>query len=143
MLPECHCRRYSYCGEVVTQIHCYCKRAAIDEQTCLICDRPNPPPKQNAEHWIAEHKNMKPPKTPPLTKRIATWADAVAEWDQQGRPVREQAEVDRILKICQKCSWYNRNRQICKGCGCYVTESEWAIFNKIKMATQNCPRRKW
>ena len=32
---------------------------------------------------------------------------------------------------------------ICRGCGCRVAAYGMAVFNKIKMATQHCPREKW
>jgi len=84
------------------------------------------------------------PKTPNLVHRVATWAEASAGWAAAGLPVRSDAEVQRIFDtFCTACSWYDSVRRLCRGCGCGVNVSGMALFNKIKMATQNCPQHLW
>ncbi len=84
------------------------------------------------------------PQTPSFFRRSVTYAEAVAGWISAGRPERSEEETRRIFEEhCSKCAWYDRNKQICKGCGCKVTNVGHAIFNKIKMATQHCPRSLW
>jgi hypothetical protein len=68
----------------------------------------------------------------------------VAEWIAAGRPERSDEEVRRIYsEHCEKCSWRKRRQNICRGCGCRVATYGMAVFNKIKMATEHCPRDQW
>jgi hypothetical protein len=87
------------------------------------------------------------PRVPSLPRRILTWAEATVEWVAQGRPERSDEEVARLhATFCASsppCRWYDVNKQRCQGCGCKVTANGPAIFNKIKMATQHCPRNLW
>lgn len=84
------------------------------------------------------------PKTPSLLRRSMTYAEAVTGWIASGRPERTDEETKRIFaEHCNKCAWYDRDKKICRGCGCKVTNVGHAIVNKIKMATQHCPRELW
>lgn len=84
------------------------------------------------------------PTTPSLARRSLTYAEAVAGWVKSGRPERTDEETQRIFTDhCSKCGWYDRDQQICRGCGCKVSGIGHAIFNKIKMGTQHCPRKLW
>jgi len=84
------------------------------------------------------------PQTPSFFRRSVTYAEAVTGWIAAGHPERSEEETKRIFEEhCSKCAWYDRNKQICRGCGCKVTNVGHAIFNKIKMATQHCPRSLW
>ena len=87
------------------------------------------------------------PVAPTLPRRISSWAKAVAEWKLAGSPERPEAEVSRIYNtICAgspPCRWFSRTRRICRACGCRVASGGHAVFNKIKMATQHCPRNLW
>lgn len=70
------------------------------------------------------------------------YAQALVAWTRAGFPVREQSEVERIERdLCRPCEHYVEGR--CNKCGCRVTKSSLAIFNKIKMATEKCPVGKW
>jgi hypothetical protein len=81
---------------------------------------------------------------PSPSRRFCSYAKAVAEWVLKGKPTRTDLEVDQIYKThCKRCSWYDKDTKACKGCGCKVNTSAWAVLNKIRMATQHCPRRKW
>jgi len=85
-----------------------------------------------------------PPDPPGLVKRAYSYAEALARWTAAGRPVRPDKEVERIFnENCKTCKWFDPERQICRGCGCRVAESGVAVLNKIKMATENCPRKLW
>jgi hypothetical protein len=87
------------------------------------------------------------PKTPNLAKRAVTWAQAVASWKLKGSPERSDEEVLRIYhQFCAStppCRWFDSEHKRCKGCGCGVSPDGPAVFNKIKMATQHCPRGLW
>ena len=85
-----------------------------------------------------------PPDPPSLVKRAYSYAEAVARWTAAGQPVRPDKEVERIFNSqCKTCKWFDPERQICRGCGCRVAETGMAVVNKIKMATENCPRELW
>lgn len=88
--------------------------------------------------------NPEIPKTPGTIRRIMTWSEAMAGWILAGRPERTDIEAKEIFtKFCSKCSWYDRDRKICKGCGCNVSENGHPTLNKIKMLTQHCPQNLW
>lgn len=66
------------------------------------------------------------------------------EWAAAGRPERSDKDVEQIFqRFCKPCRWYDRRRRICRGCGCRVADTGFAITNKIKMATEHCPRKLW
>lgn len=84
------------------------------------------------------------PKTPSLMRRSMNYAEAVTGWVAAGRPERSAEETQRIFQQhCSKCAWYDKEKQICRGCGCKVTNVGHPMLNKIKMATQHCPRNLW
>jgi len=84
------------------------------------------------------------PQTPKLATRILTYTQAVAEWVAASRPERSDEQVQRIYnEHCEKCDWRKRRQNVCLGCGCRVAASGMALLNKIKMATQHCPRERW
>lgn len=73
---------------------------------------------------------------------IIHYAAALARWIATGFPARDQAEVVRIEReLCRPCDSYADGR--CRECGCRVTASAVAVANKIKMATESCPLKKW
>lgn len=85
-----------------------------------------------------------PPQPPGIVRRAISYAEAMAQWTAAGRPVRSDKDVEQIFnRFCKTCRWYDRPRKICKGCGCRVADNGYAIRNKIKMATENCPRELW
>jgi hypothetical protein len=85
---------------------------------------------------------LKIPDFPKLSTQLANYGHAVKQWMTAGRPERTDEEVKRIHEeFCIKCDWYDNQR--CRGCGCKVTTSSMAIFNKIKMLTEHCPKQLW
>lgn len=81
---------------------------------------------------------------PSLQTRLVTWAEACANWALAGSPTRSQDEIDRIYKyFCEPCHFRIRSKNVCLVCGCRVDTYGYAIFNKIKMATEHCPKGKW
>lgn len=88
--------------------------------------------------------NGEPQNFPPLSIQLWTYKEALIRWNKAGRPTRSQAEVERIHeKCCKPCEWYDKEKQRCKGCGCKVTIGSVAVFNKLKMATEKCPKGKF
>lgn len=82
-----------------------------------------------------------PPNYPPVSMQLWTYKEALIKWNKAGRPTRTKEEVERIHRdICSPCEWYDKEKQRCKGCGCKVTVGSIAVFNKLKMATEKCPK---
>ena len=80
------------------------------------------------------------PEYPSLTIQALTWKDAVLRWNKAGRPTRTAEEVAVLLDKCKQCTWYDEDKRRCRGCGCKVTDGGIAVLNKLKMATEHCPR---
>lgn len=68
------------------------------------------------------------------------YAGALMNWTKAGFPERTQEEVEKYLEICKKCVNYIDGR--CATCRCRVNSGP-AIVNKIRMATENCPKDLW
>jgi len=85
-----------------------------------------------------------PPETPGLVHRTLSYAEALIKWTAAGQPERSDKEVERLFHQHRKtCKWHDPERQICRGCGCRVADAGYAVLNKIKMATEHCPRDLW
>ncbi len=85
-----------------------------------------------------------PPETPGLVRRTLSYAEALIAWTAAGRPERSDKEVEQIFhQYLQALPMVRPRRQICRGCGCRVADTGFAVTNKIKMATEHCPRNLW
>ena len=117
-------------------------RRLVNVATCSLCKNGQPARNTAADKPTSETDGV--PAKPSLAKRILTYTQAVAEWIAAGRPERSDEEVQHIYKEhCEPCSWRKRRSNVCRGCGCRVAAYGMAVTNKIKMATQHCPRNKW
>lgn len=146
--PPCPNRIVGTVKGVVT--HAKCMDKANDRHLRLVrpeeCERclagasePESPPANDAPPEVPE-----PPQPPGIVRRAISYAEAVAQWTAAGRPVRSDKDVEQIFnRFCKCCRWYDRPKKICKGCGCRVADNGYAIRNKIKMATESCPRNFW
>lgn len=84
------------------------------------------------------------PNYPKMTLQVWLYKEALLRWNAAGRPVRSPEEIERIHNThCKRCTWYDPEKKRCKGCGCKVTKGAVAVLNKIKMATEHCPRELW
>lgn len=97
------------------------------------------------------------------TGQLGRYSRAVRRWIKAGRPVRSDEEVARIHReYCNSsppCEHYNPKKQQCGVCGCNVRADgedllskvtgalfgkvSQALCNKIKMATEGCPKGEW
>jgi hypothetical protein len=83
-------------------------------------------------------------RSPRLTRRIGSYATALGRWIAAGRPERPEEEVQRIFQsLCQPCEFFDAARGSCRVCGCRLRQEGAALTNKIKMATEHCPKDKW
>jgi hypothetical protein len=84
------------------------------------------------------------PDYPELQLQIYSYWESIKRWLAAKRPVRTEDEVKKIhADYCSKCEWYDEQSQRCRGCGCKVRPQGLAVFNKIRMATENCPQKLW
>jgi hypothetical protein len=94
---------------------------------------------------IEEFEKTQVPNYPSISMQVWSYKEALIKWNKAGRPKRTQEEVEHIhSSFCASgCDWYDEKAQRCKGCGCAVTVGSLAVFNKIKMGTEHCPKDKW
>lgn len=85
------------------------------------------------------------PAVPPgIIKRATAGLSAATRWMVAGRPRRSFGEITRIYdELCQPCPQFMAKSQSCGVCGCRVSKNRAALLNKIRMATESCPRGKW
>jgi len=128
-----------YCGCFVEPKRC---QQCLDDPLSERPARLQPTRKHRARKSVTQDDT--PPDPPNLIRRVFSYTEAVARWMVAGRPERPDKEVERIFhQHCKTCKWFDPERQLCRGCGCRVAEDGVAVLNKIKMATENCPRDFW
>lgn len=71
------------------------------------------------------------------------WASALLRWRAAGYPTRTDSEVAAIVAICESCDQYAADEGRCSICGCKVSTSGMAVFNKARMGSESCPKGKW
>lgn len=88
-------------------------------------------------------RNCTVERPPSVTAQLSSYAAAVSRWLAAGRPVRTDEQVAGLLAICQdnRCGKYRDGQ--CLACGCRVNSSGWALANKLRMATESCPKGMW
>jgi hypothetical protein len=81
---------------------------------------------------------------PSLTRKAANYCKAINRWRAAGMPNRTDADTSRVYAICEsnECGFFNAKGS-CRICGCKVSRSRHALFNKIRMATESCPKGIW
>ena len=81
---------------------------------------------------------------PNIFNRTYRYTRALSRWIKAGRPVRDEASIQRIFETCCKpCEAYEEAISSCGHCGCRVNLLKAAPLNKIAMATEECPLEKW
>ena len=92
-----------------------------------------------------EKELIKAPEYPALLIQLISWKEAIRKWRAAGKPTRTDTEVADIKnRFCNEgCSWFDPAKNRCKGCGCKVPSGGVAVLNKIRMATEHCPRDLW
>lgn len=78
-----------------------------------------------------------------LKEKLAHYGAALLRWRAVGYPVRTDDEVAACLAACECCEKWNAKKKRCGVCGCNVNASAWAIKNKARMATEDCPLGLW
>lgn len=106
--------------------------------------------KQDGDQWTVDTEHPSYPKakpgqttkSPSIVKKATKWIAAIAKWKHAGSPNRTDEEVDSLVKICKGCEYYSP-KGACRVCGCTISNGEWAVLNKARMATETCPKGKW
>lgn len=82
---------------------------------------------------------------PTLAQEAWNYTQAVKMWRNAGYPARTSEEIARLLAICEACPHYKADglRKHCGLCGCTCNSSEWGLVNKLAMATETCPEKRW
>ena len=138
--PPCEMRLVGMVKGVIK--HAKCANKASDPYLVLV--RPVDCRRCLGLQAEAPAEASEPPEPPGLVRRAISYTEALARWTAAGRPERPDKEVERIFhQHCKTCRWYDPEKQICRGCGCRVAENGYAVLNKIKMATEDCPRNLW
>ena len=115
----------------------------------FLCRKPprrNCPASQTPE---AEREQQQAEATEAGTKlgwkpeHIKRWTGALLKWKRAGYPTRTDDEVAAIIAICESCDKYAADEGRCSVCGCKVSTSGMAVFNKARMGSENCPKGKW
>lgn len=110
-----------------------------------LIDVQDPEIKEMIEAAGFDIKEIEARNYPAVSLQLWSFKEALIKWNKAGRPTRTQDEVERIHReFCSvPCEWYDEGARRCRGCGCMVTTGSIAVFNKIKMATEQCPKDKW
>ena len=101
--------------------------------------------KQDGDTWTVDVDHADYPKsnkTPTTIKKVCKWIKAINRWIKAGRPSRTDEEVSRLVAICKQCKHYSPEGR-CRACGCAISHGAWAVMNKARMATEDCPKNKW
>jgi hypothetical protein len=123
-------------GEVQVRAFCTVSNKKV---TCDGCEQCKGDLKQ-----LGGSLKVEAPETPALAQQAKNYWKAVKKWIAAGRPTRDNSEVKKIhANYCLRCDWYDKDSERCKGCGCKVKPAGKALLNKVKMATEHCPRDFW
>lgn len=153
-------KRQKLVTDGVTSFRCInrlCEAAghAVNEEACGLCKfavnptkpncgKPVEPVKLVEEPPVESIPEKEVPNYPTMSMQMWLYKEALVRWNKAGRPTRSAEEVDKLLTThCQPCDWYDTDAKRCKGCGCKISSSSVAIFNKLKMATEKCPKGLW
>ena len=113
-----------------------CQRAMTDQEAVDLV-------KENFKTHLHAPK-VGTPEYPAMSSQLINYKEALMKWQKAGRPVRKEEEIRDIYENkCKACDWFDSVKGRCRGCGCKVSMGSMAIFNKIKMATEKCPKGEW
>ena len=76
-----------------------------------------------------------------ILRRFGQYAKAVAKHVTTGMERRTDSEVNTLLTICESCEHYAGGK--CRVCGCRCNRGKIAYLNKLRMASEHCPKGKW
>jgi len=132
-------------GDVQIQAYCTILKHAVGIDGCKQCQRDIIEIDGNLnKDEIKSNASEHIPDFPGVVTLLDNYWLAVKRWVAAGRPIRTDDDVKKIHEeFCSRCDWYDSKSKRCKGCGCKVKPEGVALLNKIKMATECCPRNYW
>jgi len=136
---ECPARAFynevSHGGDLIIRAYCAVTNKVTSFKKCQACKEGVPPAAAPSKEAL---------NAPSLAARAWSYTKAMGRWLKSGGRVRSKVAVDEIYNNhCKHCDWFDSKEQACRGCGCVVSTNSMAIFNKIKMATEHCPKNLW
>lgn len=96
-------------------------------------------PESASQHVMEPDEPVDPaPDNPSLLRQAFSFVSAEVLWFSHGRPYRSAHDFNHIYyKVCRPCEHFANDA--CRVCGCRIVPNEQSWFNKISMATTNCP----
>jgi len=126
-----------------------------DKYICSICGKEQTNYGRSCDMVVRICNGLSPNGKPYLLTRVSIpckksgiekttrWKKAIAKWTKEGKPTRSDLEVSFIYeRRCTPCDFFNVYES-CKLCGCKLSHSKLALFRKIRIATEHCPKKFW
>jgi hypothetical protein len=118
---------------------------------CAICpqrDKPGGDVELARLYEVARVHLGEPARAPSLPFRLSNYLGAMIRWAHADYPERGEQVVASILEVCRGCVHFKATSDelhACSYCGCGGVASKWTggLVEKIRMATESCPIRKW
>lgn len=131
-------------GDVQIQAYCTVLKRIVGIDECKQCQRDIVKIDGNLNKDEIGNTSEHIPDFPGVVTLLDNYWLAVKRWITAGKPTRTDNDVKKIHEeFCSRCDWYDSKSKRCKGCGCKVKPEGIALLNKIKMATEYCPRNYW
>ena len=114
----------------------------VSKRECRICLQELAAYNLDPDEIAKQYDESKEGKSyPAFLEQVNNYRLAVMRWIKAGKPTRTDKEIKRLHEtFCMKCDWYDSKSKRCKGCGCRVATKGPALTNKLKMATEHCPK---
>jgi len=75
---------------------------------------------------------------PSFVRKAASFLSSETQWLTRGRPLRNVHDINHLYyQVCRPCEYFENDG--CTVCGCRIVPNERGGFNKLAMATTNCP----
>jgi len=131
------------------------------ESACRVCQTEDPPmsinkvtvslaisalakhDREKMNHIVAAYHHLLS-ANPSLRQKATRYTLAVTKWIKAGRPRRSPDHILYLLQhVCKPCMYYRNQNSSCGLCGCQVNNSTLPLANKLAMATEECPIRRF
>lgn len=116
-------------------MNCVLKETEPGVYTCINCGRVVKS-KHKKIVAVCRANSASAQNEPGLLEKAVSVSKAYTKWALSGFRERTDDERFAVQLICLRCDKYDAAKVACKVCGCNLPE-------KIKMATENCPLKKW
>lgn len=118
----------------------------------------------HAPNFAQDERRRRNAAAPTLHGKIVRYSRSLRRWNDAGRPVRGDGEVESLFySCCVPCEKFDAAKRACGVCGCSVLPPEGeaatvvsrlasvigldrvsrGMVNKLRMATEHCPIHRW